>query len=396
MEFLGTSLFIKQDITNLLSYVGAIQGFILAVVVLFYPSQHKTSNRILSIFLFTLSSLLIAPRLMEATGSFNFAVVYAYRLLVPVMLYLYIESLYQQLQWRKRMVHVIPVLVDALLVFGVIAFRNAASPEFVIEENSIYKIIRLASYNWPAIVCVFYIFLIRNSIKRFRFKVAQNFSSQNNLGLVWVHQIFVGYLILFTVDVIFTLISVTWPEAYKPYFGLANTITYTAFMYFMTIKGKLSPEIYKLKTLKVEPDPDGNDKDAGLLSNTEENDEELLMLSERVVQCIEKDKMYLEMGLTVHEVAEKLNTQPYLVSQAINNCLGKNFFELVNRYRVDEAKQLLLNDAYNHLSMMGIGYEAGFNSKTAFNTAFKKYTGLTPSEYKRNKDLAKHLRISKN
>src|SRR5690606_22720112 len=98
---------------------------------------------------------------------------------------------------------------------------------------------------------------------------------------------------------------------------------------------------------------------------------------------MEKDKYYKEEGLSVKEVADKIDEKPYLVSQAINECIGKNFFELVNGYRVEESKNLMLDESLNHLSLIGIAYESGFNSKTAFNTAFKRHTGMTPSQFKK-------------
>ncbi|HTF80912.1 MAG TPA: AraC family transcriptional regulator, partial [Cytophagales bacterium] len=97
-----------------------------------------------------------------------------------------------------------------------------------------------------------------------------------------------------------------------------------------------------------------------------------------------KDKLYKTEGLSIKELAEKSGFQSYLVSQAINSVLNKTFFELVNEYRIEESKRLLTNPAYNHLSLVGIGFEAGFNSKTTFNSLFKKHTGFTPSEYKKN------------
>ena len=68
----------------------------------------------------------------------------------------------------------------------------------------------------------------------------------------------------------------------------------------------------------------------------------------------------------------------------INNCFDENFYTFINRYRLEDCKAMLVNEKYNHLSILGIAFEAGFNSKTAFNTAFKKNTGLSPKEFKEN------------
>lgn len=103
--------------------------------------------------------------------------------------------------------------------------------------------------------------------------------------------------------------------------------------------------------------------------------QELKWISLQTIKFIEEKKLYKEMGLSLTEVAEKMDVQPYLMSQAINACLGKNFFELINSYRVEEAKNLLLDDSWSFHIIVGIGYEAGFNSKTAFRTSFKRFTG---------------------
>ena len=72
----------------------------------------------------------------------------------------------------------------------------------------------------------------------------------------------------------------------------------------------------------------------------------------------------------------------YLVSQAINEGLKRNFYDLINGYRVEEAKQLLVDSKNMNFTILSIGFEAGFNSKTTFNTVFKKFTGSTPTEYR--------------
>ena len=70
------------------------------------------------------------------------------------------------------------------------------------------------------------------------------------------------------------------------------------------------------------------------------------------------------------------------MSLAINEGLKKNFYDLVNGYRVEEAKRLLVDPNSNNYTVLSIGFEAGFNSKTTFNTVFKKFTGLTPTAYR--------------
>jgi AraC-like DNA-binding protein len=70
-----------------------------------------------------------------------------------------------------------------------------------------------------------------------------------------------------------------------------------------------------------------------------------------------------------------------VLSAAINQAYGKNFNDFVNTYRVEAVKKMLNDESVQHLSLLGIAYECGFNSKSTFNRAFKKATGVAPSAY---------------
>jgi AraC-like DNA-binding protein len=97
---------------------------------------------------------------------------------------------------------------------------------------------------------------------------------------------------------------------------------------------------------------------------------------------MEHDKLYLKNDLKIGLVAEKLDLPMHHVSQILNEHLGKNFFDFVNEYRVNEVKRRMADSQYDYLTILAIGYDSGFNSKTAFYSAFKRNTGLIPSEYK--------------
>jgi AraC-like DNA-binding protein len=93
------------------------------------------------------------------------------------------------------------------------------------------------------------------------------------------------------------------------------------------------------------------------------------------------EKVYLEAALSLPGLAQKAGLTTHELSFVLNEGFGVNFFQLINGYRVEEAKRLLTSAQHQHLSMVGIAFEAGFSSKTTFNTTFKKVTGLTPSQF---------------
>jgi len=106
-----------------------------------------------------------------------------------------------------------------------------------------------------------------------------------------------------------------------------------------------------------------------------------------ITHLMEKDRLYQESELTLQELADKLDLPAYQVSLALNEGMRKNFYDLVNGYRVAEAKRLLLDPKNASFTILSVGYEAGFNSKSTFHTVFKKFTGATPTEYRNKHQL---------
>lgn len=102
----------------------------------------------------------------------------------------------------------------------------------------------------------------------------------------------------------------------------------------------------------------------------------------RLVLWMEKEKPYLDPDLNLPGMAEKLGMTVHALSHLLNTGLGENFFQFVNRYRVAESQRLLTDPAFAHYSMVAIAFEAGFNSKTTFNTTFKRLTGMSPSDFR--------------
>lgn len=101
----------------------------------------------------------------------------------------------------------------------------------------------------------------------------------------------------------------------------------------------------------------------------------------RLLQFIEEEEPYLSPNLTLRLLAEQVEIHPNQLSWLLNERLGKNFNDFINYYRVERFKSLVTNPSNSHISLIGLAYESGFNSKTVFNTFFKKEVGMTPKEY---------------
>jgi YesN/AraC family two-component response regulator len=177
----------------------------------------------------------------------------------------------------------------------------------------------------------------------------------------------------------------------------------TPYMYLITFKGISQPTLWQIQPdLNKETVEKEMHQAEKIESFREEKENEpvikglpetkVMEIISHLIQLMEKDKLYQEHELTLQTLSDKLRIPSYQVSQAINEGMKKNFYDLVNGYRVEEAKRLLIDPKNQNYTILSVGFEAGFNSKTTFNTVFKKFTGLTPSDF-REKEKQTYLAV---
>jgi AraC-like DNA-binding protein len=111
---------------------------------------------------------------------------------------------------------------------------------------------------------------------------------------------------------------------------------------------------------------------------------------QKLLDLMEAEKPHLEPELSLANLARKLKIAPTLLSLVINTAFEKNFNDFVNAYRVEDFKNRLENADVRHLTLLGVAFDCGFNSKATFNRAFKKHTGQSPSEYEAIQRGANH------
>ncbi|GJQ64154.1 MAG: hypothetical protein SCALA702_32070 [Melioribacteraceae bacterium] len=97
-----------------------------------------------------------------------------------------------------------------------------------------------------------------------------------------------------------------------------------------------------------------------------------------------ENKPYLQPKITLNELSDLTGINRNLLSRIINEHYGKNFFDFINIYRITEFKAIAESSKNENLTILALAYQAGFNSKTTFNTAFKKLMNTTPGEYYKN------------
>ncbi|GEM50928.1 hypothetical protein EB1_07180 [Empedobacter brevis NBRC 14943 = ATCC 43319] len=120
-------------------------------------------------------------------------------------------------------------------------------------------------------------------------------------------------------------------------------------------------------------------KEKSISEINEEKNKEIESLKDFMV----KNEPYLDSSLTIQDLAEQVEMPVKDLSTLINLYMDKHFFDFVNEYRIEKAMQILKDPSQKELTVLEILYQVGFNSKSSFNTSFKKYTGKTPTDFRK-------------
>lgn len=110
--------------------------------------------------------------------------------------------------------------------------------------------------------------------------------------------------------------------------------------------------------------------------------DDAVALSGKLKTYMETEQPYINMDLTLKDLASALDTYPHYITQVLNTVFNQNFYDFINTYRVEEVQRRLHDPQFKNLTILAVAYDCGFNSKSSFNRIFKQKTGLTPSEYR--------------
>ncbi|MDB4270738.1 helix-turn-helix domain-containing protein [bacterium] len=206
----------------------------------------------------------------------------------------------------------------------------------------------------------FYIFLsgrVLQKIKRGYRNVLQT-KSQKAI-FEWLQVLVIGFIAIW-ISYILNIIEDTVPYIVGP-------IVYSVVIYFLSYKA------FQLKTTEIDGDA------------FRKNDNELLY--NRISDLVIKDKLYLESDLSLSGLSKLVGKSTQNTSEVINQYAKRNFNDFINFYRIQDAKKMLLDVTTKNYTISTIAFDAGFSTLSSFNSAFKKFEGITPSLYRRGRNI---------
>jgi AraC-like DNA-binding protein len=147
-------------------------------------------------------------------------------------------------------------------------------------------------------------------------------------------------------------------------------IVFSGLVYTLSFFALLHPEIFRTV------------RSSQKYSNINLSDNDVIDYRDCIIDFMHNTSPYLHSTYTLNDLAKDINLPSYLVSHIINSQFEKNFPDFINSFRIKHAQKLLKSKEYQMMKISSVAYDSGFNSLSVFNSAFKRHTGMTPSEYK--------------
>lgn len=205
-------------------------------------------------------------------------------------------------------------------------------------------------------------------------------AAEEEVNLQWLHHVNYWYLCMTLLWILSILTENYWA------FLVANAAYFIGSYYIVWNSLKQSELFPEDENEKLQLQSFINEQSLPKTDKKPEYDalpNEYLQLKNRVLNYMENEKPYLDNDINLIRLANRLAISHHKLSYLLNHVIETNFSSFVNSYRAEEAKRIMLLPEKQHYTMLQIAYEAGYNSKTVFNTHFKKVTNLTPSQFKK-------------
>ncbi len=369
-----------DNILSLIMLLGAIQGGILSVV-LFWSRFNHTANKVLSLSILVISIALLLAYFQLVLDykdyPFHIKSILPLSLIFVPLIYLYTKLNTKE---NKRIIildlkYFLPFFVVFICNIPFYFGDTAKKIEYFERENISHSALFIDQLEIVFVNLVVFIFSIL--IISLVLKMRKNFENEVSnyreeiikmmFFMAWAILVFTftGFLLS-----VFQILEVNYPVI----LDFLTAIGSTFLIYFIGYYSLLHPQIFRPLNEKTEIES------TKTVRESKDNIEDMsdVYLS-KIINRMEKEKDYRDQELTLQSFSGNINIPSYLTSKIINTKTGLNFYNFVNKYRIEEVKQELIKS--NSPQIMQIAFDSGFNTKSSFYNYFKKHVGISPKEF---------------
>ncbi len=366
----------QYNLIHLIALITIFISFLLSFFLLTVKTKNRLANVLLASFIILcsidISKLLIVQyiNLFILWKSFTF-------LIFPTF-FLYVLSICRK-NFRVKFEHLLHTSLFILYNLTLtVYFLNDLPLHYLLKTEWFFGIILLKSQ------ALFYIIAIILVLRRHRKIYLENFAANDIYIYKWLYYIILILSISLPLTIAKDILHFNNFQVFFTWVSSTLVLIALVMICWFVLKALYNPELFRRTDFELQTSKKlSQQQKIKIYTKLEiEQNSEIVCQIEQIREYMNKQEPYLESALTLHDLASQLNIPLRELSILINQNIGENFFDFVNKYRIKKATEVLKNSTNNLATIKEIMYDSGFNSKSSFNTAFKKHTGLTPTQYR--------------
>lgn len=376
-----------DDLTLVATFTLVILVFcvLLALFLLTVKTENRLGNRLLALYfavfaihisVFYYSHHIVLPSAVEMLRD------QIIELASPLLFLYLLASIYSDFRLRWiHLLHLLPLIIG-VSIYVPRFYGVSESDRLVFIENFDIQVEVIISYVVSTVISIVYLGIMFFELKKYKAILTDNYADTSLFNYRWLLQLTVVVSLIFVFS--------QFKQVYKMLGTDLNTLNVMrlvlilfllGFLFWIVLKSMYQPELFKaidtnylLMAKEQERVAEGQKGDV--------DDLRVAAQLESLKTFMEDHEPYLDATLTLQKLAHQFGTHSRDLSILINHHLRQHFFDFIAEYRVKKAMNILADPSRKKLTILEVLYDVGFNSKSPFNKAFKKHTGLTPSAYR--------------
>ena len=296
------------------------------------------------------------------------------------LFFLYIKSLFsdQDKLIKMNLIHFIPYFIyvfSASIIYLVYLQPEIVDATYaeIFREKCVIEVVLSDSY------LVLYLILALRMFYMYKKAIKLNYSNLTEYDFTWIKYMLIGYLFTISIDIFISIINTY--SIYGFYLTIITMVIVIIYLGYYGINQSriLLPNFLVMDDSIIEEDSKKIIKYQQSPFSNSDADE----LKIKLENVLKNDKPYLDEAITLKKLADMVQISDKKLSAFLNQNMNISFYDIINKHRVEAVKEKMISEGSEKYTLMGLAYDCGFSAKSSFIRVFKKETGLSPSEYKK-------------